>query len=272
MTDKCKPTTDRPTPEHTNIRIFTTAWTDSAFVATLATALLTAGCAMTSDIKGMATTGLSTITGGTQPQTQTASSESLTPAEQRMRQQSKAFQKTVWEGVLIGAGAGTLWGVIQGDEAKDVLLKAAIGGAVGGLAGAYIASKQKQFSSKEDQLDAMIADVRRSNQETEDLIASVRQVIAEDKKRLAAVEQRYRKGQASQAEVASTRSRITDNQAVIAQASKGAREKQTMFQGAERQYRQDNPGTDTGRMQQELAAYNSKLKTLDKLAGSVSVA
>jgi uncharacterized membrane protein len=241
-------------------------------IIALATGLLTAGCVTTGDIQGMATTGLSTLTGGTQPQTQTAAGASLTPAEQRMRQQSKAFQKTVWEGVLIGAGAGTLWGVIQGDKAKDVLLKAAIGGAVGGLAGAYIASKQKQFSSKEDQLDAMIADVRRSNQETEALIASVRQVIDEDKKRLAAVEQRYRKGQASQTEVADARRRITDNRAVIAQASTGAREKQTMFQGAERQYRQDNPGTDTKPMQRELEVYNRNLSTLDKLAGSVSVA
>ncbi len=241
-------------------------------IIALATGLLTAGCVTTGDIQGLATTGLSTLTGSMQPQTPTASSASLTPAEQRLRRQSNAFRKTVWEGVLIGAGAGTLWGVIQGDEAKDVLLKAAIGGAVGGLAGAYIASKQKQFSSKEDQLDAMIADVRRSNQETEELIASARQVIAEDKKRLAAVEQRYRKGQASQSEVASMRSRITDNQAVIAQASKGAHEKQTMFQGAERRYRQDNPGTDTGRMQQELAAYSRKLNTLDSLAGSVAVA
>ena len=241
-------------------------------IIALATGLLTAGCVTTGDIQGMATTGLSTLTGGTQPQTQTAAGASLTPAEQRMRQQSKAFQKTVWEGVLIGAGAGTLWGVIQGDKAKDVLLKAAIGGAVGGLAGAYIASKQKQFSSKEDQLDAMIADVRRSNQETEALIASVRQVIAEDKKRLATVEQRYRKGQASQTEVADARRRITDNRAVIAQASTGAREKQTMFQGAERQYRQDNPGTDTKPMQRELEVYNRNLSTLDKLAGSVSVA
>ncbi len=241
-------------------------------IIALATGWLTAGCVTTGDLQGMATTGLSALTGGTHPQTQTAADASLTPAEQRMRQQSKAFQKTVWEGVLIGAGAGTLWGVIQGDKGKDVLLKAAIGGAVGGLAGAYIASKQKQFSSKEDQLDAMIADVRRANQETEALIASVRQVIAADKQRLAAVEQRYRKGQASQTEVADARRRITDNRAVIAQASSGAREQQTMFQGAERQYRQDNPGTDTKPMQRELEVYNRNLSTLDKLAGSVSVA
>ncbi|HYN79544.1 MAG TPA: hypothetical protein VES73_17315, partial [Lamprocystis sp. (in: g-proteobacteria)] len=222
-----------------------------------------------------ATAGLGAITGGSggdPAQTAGSLAAPLSPAEQRLRQQSQAFQRTVWEGALIGAGAGTLWGVIQGDKPKDVLTKALVGGAVGGLAGAYVASKQKAFSSREDQLDAMIADVRKSNQETEELITSVRQVIAEDKKRLAAVNNRYRKGQATQVEVADARRRISDNQKVIAQASTGARGKQSMFQGAERQFQQDNPGTDTGRMRRELDAYGKKLKTLDGLAGSVAVA
>jgi hypothetical protein len=234
-------------------------------------AIVSGGCVTTGDIQSATASGWSALTSG-QAQSQAAPTESLTPAEQRMRQQSQAFQRTVWEGVLIGASAGTLWGVIQGDKAKDVLTKALIGGAVGGLAGAYIATKQKQYSNKEDQLDSMIADVRKTNQETEALIASVRAVIAEDKKRLAAVESRYRKGQATQADLASAQGRISDNNAVIAQASKGAREKQAMFQGAERQYRQDNPGADTARMQRELDAYGRNLKTLDSLAGSVSVA
>jgi hypothetical protein len=45
-----------------------------------------------------------------------------------------------------------------------------------------------------------------------------------------------------------------------------------MFQGAERQFRQDHPGTDTARMQRELDTYNKNLKTLDSLAQNVSVA
>jgi hypothetical protein len=244
----------------------------------LATAALVNGCVSTGDLQGTAASGLSAltsgigITGADAAPTPSASAQPLTPAEERMRQQSKAFQKTVWEGVLIGASAGTLWGVIQGDKAKDVLTKAVIGGAVGGLAGAYIGHKQNQFSSKEDQLDSMIADVKQSNRDTEELIVSVRQVIAEDKKRLAAVEQRFRKGQATKVEVDGTRSRIKENQTVIAQASKGAHQKQSMFQGAEQQFKKDNPGTDTARMQREIDAYNKHLKTLDGLAGSVAVA
>lgn len=189
-----------------------------------------------------------------------------------MRDQSRAFQRTVWEGVLIGASAGTIWGLIERDDAKDVLTKALIGGAVGGLTGAYIAHLQKQYSTKEDQLDAMIADVRRSNQETEALITSVQQVIAEDRRRLTSVQKRYQTGEATEAELASTRRRIEDNQAVVHQAAKGAREQYGMFQGAEREFREQNPDTDTGNLRRELDAYNQQIDTLDGLADSISVA
>ncbi len=250
-------------------------WASRRVLVVLVASALSAGCVTPGDIQGVsgaAPSWLSTMGGSSPTAAQSASDESLTPAERRMREQSKAFQKTVWEGVLIGAGAGTLWGVVQGDKAEDVLKKALIGGAVGGLAGAYVAHKQKQYSSKEDQLDSMIADVRKSNEETQALIVSVREVIAEDKRRLAAVQTGVRKGQATQGELDSTRRRVAENKTVIAQASKGAREKQAMFQGAEKQYRQDNPGSDTARMQRELDAFNNNIKTLDGLAGSVSVA
>jgi formylglycine-generating enzyme required for sulfatase activity len=65
----------------------------------------------------------------------------LTTPERRMREQSRNFERTVWEGALIGAAGGALWGIIKRDETSDVLKKAAIGAAVGGLAGAYIAHK-----------------------------------------------------------------------------------------------------------------------------------
>jgi flagellar biosynthesis chaperone FliJ len=198
--------------------------------------------------------------------------QDLTPAEQRLREQSRAFQKTVWEGALIGASAGALWGIFQGKDTEGILKRALIGGAVGGLAGAYVANKQKQYSDKEDQLDSMIADVRKSNNETENLIGSARQVIAEDKRRLASVEKRYKAGQATKADLDSTRRRVSENNAVVSQATKGAREKYSMFEGAEREYRQENPGVDTKALQSELRAYNQQIDNLDELANTVSAA
>ena len=45
-----------------------------------------------------------------------------------------------------------------------------------------------------------------------------------------------------------------------------------MFEGAEREYRQQNPGTDTKPLQTELKAYNRQIETLDGLADTISVA
>jgi hypothetical protein len=215
-------------------------------------------------------TGVSGVTGGTPAEAETAGP--LTPAEQRMRDQSRAFQKTVWEGVLIGASAGAIWGLVKGDDARDVMKKALIGGAAGGLAGAYVAHKQKEYAGKEDQLDSMIADVRESNKQAEELAVSVREVIAEDKRRLASVQKDYKAGRATQAEIENARRRVSENKAVVVQASKGAREKYSMFEGAERSFREQNPGTDTGRLQSELNSYNQQIETLDGLADSISVA
>lgn len=200
------------------------------------------------------------------------SSAPLTPAEERLRRQSKAFQRTVWEGALIGAGAGALWGVLAGDDTKGILTKTAIGGAVGGLAGAYIASKQKAFASEEDQLDSMIADVRQSNRDAEALIASLREVIAEDRARLAAVERRYRAGQATEADLAATRKRVAVNRSIAQDAAKGAREQYTMYSDAERAFRGKSPGTDTQGLKSELTTYKQQIETLDGLADSLSVA
>jgi len=238
--------------------------------------LLAGGCVTTGDTTG----GVSTPSapsrlegsGGSPGSQEAVASAELTPAEKRMREQSQAFQKTVWQGALFGAGSGVLWAIIQGDDTKDILKNALIGDAVGGFSGTYIAHKQEQYSNKEDQLDSMIADVRESNEDTEALIASVRQVIDEDKRRLASVQKQVTAGTATDAQLNAVRNRISDNQAVVDQASKGAREKYRMFQGAEQEFSKRNPGTDTSRLQSELKAYNQQIETLDGLAHSISVA
>lgn len=233
----------------------------------LVLALSTTGCA-TPPKETSAT--LSNGTSDSAPK-QTVGTEPLTPVEQRMRAQSQAFDKTVWEGALIGgASTSLLMAVLSGQELA--MLGGGAGAAAGGLAGSYVANKQKQYSNKEDVLNSMTADVRQSNADSRALIASVRAVIDEDKRRLAAVQQQVQSGQATQAALAAERRRIAENKAVMKQASQGAREKQAMFQDAERQFRAENPGTDTAPMQQQLSAFNQNIDTLDGLAQSISAA
>lgn len=272
-----------------NVLLLIRRWVGSTPILLLSSALVlalaTAGCVTTAiqDAAGSAT-ALASRLGSSMPTSVSGASQAgasssvddsgavLTPAEERLRRQSQAFQRTVWEGALIGAGAGALWGAIAGDDTRGILTKTAIGGAAGGLAGAYIASKQKSFASEEDQLDSMIADVQRSNREAEDLIASLREVIAEDRDRLAAVERRYRAGQATEAEVAATRKRVAVNRSIAQNAANGAREQYAMYSGAERSFQGKNPNADTNKLRSELKTYQQQIETLDELADSMSVA
>ena len=196
----------------------------------------------------------------------------LTPAEQRMRRQSEAFQRTVWEGALTGATAGAVFQGWLAHGISGAIAAASIGGAAGGLSGAYLAKKQREFAAEEDQLDSIVADVRQSNRDAEALIATVREVIAADRARLAAIESRHQAGQATEAELVAARRRIDANRAVIQSAVRGAREQSVMFTGAEASYRAANPQARTAALSQELESYRRSIDTLDSLAETVTAA
>lgn len=232
----------------------------------LIVALSTAGCGTGSGGPGgTAPANASGKVGDGQAAAPTVPGVPLTPAERRMREQSQAFQRTVWEGAMLGTGSGLLMAILTGHE-----LAVLSGAPAGGLAGSYVAHKQRQYSNKEDLVNAMIADVRKSNEETQSFITSVREVIAEDQRRLATVQQQVSQGAATAAELASARRRMADNRAVIAQAGQGARERHAMFQGAEREFRAAHPDTNTTPMQQQIEAFNDNIKTLDRLAQGVA--
>ncbi len=196
----------------------------------------------------------------------------LTASERRMRSQGRNFDRTVWQGVLIGAAGGALWGLIEGGDAATMLKSVAIGAAVGGLAGAYIAHKQKQYAEKEDQLESMILDVRESNEDAEALITSVSTVIAEDQRRLASVDRQYKQGVLTHEALKQERSRLAANRAVVKDALNGAKEKYTMFREAKHEYEKRNPTIDTQRFKFELEAYNEHIEALDTLAEGMGVA
>jgi len=198
--------------------------------------------------------------------------EEITASEQRMRDQGRNFHKTVWQGVLIGAAGGTVWAILRGDDLEDTLKKAAIGGVAGGLAGAYIASKQREYATREDQLDAMITDVRQTNEETEAFIASVREVLAEDKRRLAALNADYRRGEATEEDLARQQKRVDANRQVVVDAISGGREKLAMFEGARDTYAGENPDVDATRLSSEIASLKNHLHNLDALAADFEAA
>jgi len=192
--------------------------------------------------------------------------------EAAMRAQARKFDQTVWEGVLIGAVAGTAIGVLAGGDTKGAVGGAVIGASLGAIAGAYVARLQQRYASKEDQLNALIADLQTSNRESESLIAQVRTVIAEDRRRLAAAQARVTRGEATKADLLQERGHAWANRRVVEKASQGAQDQYRVFEGAITRFQQQNPGVKTGGFSQELNAYRAKLDTLDGLAASMGQA
>jgi outer membrane lipoprotein SlyB len=202
----------------------------------------------------------------------TVDEQTLTPAERRLRQQSEAFQRTVWEGALTGATAGSVLGGWLVGGIRGAIAAGTAGGAGGSLAGAYVARKQSAFASAEDQLEAMVADLRSSNRAAQYLIASARDVIAQDRRTIAGLEQRLRAGQATQAELESARKRVEANAVAVRNAAQGAGEQYEMFSGAERIYRTRNQSADTNDLQRELHAFRKQIVVLDGLVEVIDTA
>lgn len=196
----------------------------------------------------------------------------LTQSEEQLREQGRKFDKTVWQGALIGAVAGTLIGAVAGGDAKDAVGGAIIGGSIGALAGMYVANKQKLYASAEDQLDSMISDVRASNRDTEVLIADANTVLAEDRRRLAAIQARHHRGQATEEELTQERARVWGNRKVVEKAALGASDQYRMFEGAKSDFEKKNPGSSAQSLDRELGAYRRNLEVLNNIAASMAKA
>lgn len=104
-----------------------------------------------------------------------------TPEEAELQQRSQALQKTIIEGAATGAAAGAALSLANGGDNfwRNVL----VGAVAGGLAGSYVASLQRNFSSREDQLKQARSDIQATNSETsatlEVMLAVQRREISE---------------------------------------------------------------------------------------------
>lgn len=196
----------------------------------------------------------------------------LSGDEAALREQARKFDQTVWQGMLIGAVVGTAVGAVAGGDTQGAVGGAIVGAGVGAIAGMYVARMQQRYASTEDQLNAMIGDVRNSNRATEQLIADVQTVIAEDRRRLAAVQAKVASGQATAADLTQERGRAWGNRRVVEKAALGGQDQYRVFAGAIQRFQQQNPGVKTINFEQELKGYRARLESLDHLAAGMAKA
>jgi predicted nucleic acid-binding Zn-ribbon protein len=88
------------------------------------------------------------------------------------------LQRTVGEGGLAGAGLGALIGGAAGGV-QGAFAGAEVGRFGGAAAGGYVRQLQEQYATQEQVLDAVTADLRRTNARMDDSIRAMRAAVAE---------------------------------------------------------------------------------------------
>lgn len=113
-----------------------------------------------------------------------AAPEGATDAEIELRQRAAAMQRTVMEGIGVGAAAGgglnLAFGNRDGERGGTVGFAGAVrtGAILGGAAGSYVAYLQNRYATREEQLEEMRATLRANNAETEATLSVMRVVLA----------------------------------------------------------------------------------------------
>lgn len=215
----------------------------------LSIALLLGGCA----------------TQGQQPDDQ------LTPAEARLRQQSADFNRTIAEGVGLGALGGAALGAGIGalatkNHGAGALIGAAIGalsGAIaGGLTGSYYASKKQQYANEEQRLDSMIADLSTENDKLEALNATTKQVVAENIAELDSIQGDLAAKRISKAQAEQRLAQVDKDRQTIATTLASLKKRRTEWQEAAAQARMEASAQQTRVLDQQIAQLEKQINVM----------
>lgn len=207
-----------------------------------------------------------------------SSGRPLTASEQRMREQAATYNQTIVEGALTGCGVGALGGLLVGasggkNKGKNMLVDAAIGCAVGGVigggVGAYVADKQEKYATKEQQLDAMIGDVRDENQRLSGLISSTQQVIADDKARMDQIDQQLATGKLTMEQARKQMASVDDNRLYLDNTIKELRKRKDTYAEAAQQTANGASKAKADAMNQEIATLERQISQLESERNSL---
>ncbi len=149
-----------------------------------------------------------------------------TPAERRMREDSKFLDSSGLEAcLLVGGLAGVLFFAMNQDPNR-ALVAAIAGCGIGVGANYYVQARRSQYRNNEQRLRAMIADLRAENARTRRLIATSKEVIAGDLKQIASVERAYQQKRISLAEARTQMRAAKKNQTRLSQNLSKLRERE----------------------------------------------
>lgn len=196
--------------------------------------------------------------------------QELTPVQRKLNEQVAAFNKTVWEGILVGCIGGTIVGILISDDPASIIDATSIGCAVGSMAGSYVANRQEKYSNREDALDSIIADLHQKNQKINELITTMREVIAEDKRKIDALNKEYQQGLITAEQLFREFAIVKLDRNNITQALHNANKQLAFFKDAKQTYERDNPGTNTVKLDKEVHTFQESIATMNNIVKQLS--
>ncbi len=132
----------------------------------------------------------------------------------QLREEAARYNQTVATGAVAGIGVGALAGyLICGRDCAAI--GAAVGGVAGAGAGGYVAAQNQQAASAEAALQNRIAGADQEIQRFDRTIVATRSVIADHKRDIAALKAKIKKGEAQNLELSSALGAVDQDVAAL---------------------------------------------------------
>jgi len=177
--------------------------------------------------------------------------------------------RTKTEGTLTGAGAGAVVGAVVGallDGKRGAARGAALGAAVGGVAGyavgSHVANEKAKYASREEWLDACLAQAGKTRRETEEANERLREELVRLDKETRTLETAYRRKKADRAELSAEERRIRERVAETEKRIKGAETEITLQNSVVRDARAGGDEEKAARLEAEVRALREQVDTL----------
>jgi hypothetical protein len=185
--------------------------------------------------------------------------------------------RTKTEGTLTGAGGGAVLGAIVGallDGKRGAARGAAIGAGVGGAAGyAYghhVASQKAQYASREEWLDACLAQAEKTRQTAEESNERLREELALLDKETRALETAYRKKKANRAELREEEQRIRQRVAETEKLIQGAETEIAMQNSVVQEARAGGDDEKAARLEAEVRGLREQVDQLKEQSAQLA--
>lgn len=192
----------------------------------------------------------------------------LSRAQKEMRHQAAVLSKTVWQGVKNPSFLASITDLLlNGREPEGPGLIADVESARRSAAVAYIQEKEQAFGSTDDQLLAMVADVRMKTSQAQAFVQVTELVVNGHRADLNGPRQGRR---LASADVVRGLARMQADYQIVERSIESVREQQATFETAQLAYLEKYPTTDMMALKIELRSFDSEINRMVALSDQLS--